>query len=118
MNNCGYNCEYPNKQSHQIRSQQLFTVAETRTRDNIIKARGASALLKDSNIRINSMQCSTVSRTWARCKELQILFKMNQWVRMKNVTLKTSDVTNLCIGIISIHTILSQQQTIKKCVHN
>jgi hypothetical protein len=36
VNNCGYNCEYSNKQSDQIRSQQLFTVAETLTCDNII----------------------------------------------------------------------------------
>jgi hypothetical protein len=34
-NNCDYNCEYPNKFECQIRSQQLFSVAETLTRDNI-----------------------------------------------------------------------------------
>jgi hypothetical protein len=29
VNNCGYNCEYSNIWSDKIRSQQLFTVAET-----------------------------------------------------------------------------------------
>jgi hypothetical protein len=36
VNNCGYNCEYFNKVSDQIRSPQLITVAETLTCDNIV----------------------------------------------------------------------------------
>jgi hypothetical protein len=46
VNNCGYNREYSNKQSDQIRSQQLITVAETK-HATIYSMRGSLNMFSD-----------------------------------------------------------------------